>query len=204
MTPLYNSYKLTNSTEIPLYAGSANPESLQVSQIMQQRYDAAKQGANGILQGSMKLTGLGVDQKYADEMLNKTKSTIDEWNQRQDWENGVEAVKQVGNEYAYTAAALAVPMKAYSDWVENEIDSKDKNLDPTTRAVLKRKAIENYKGLTRDENGRLVGTFNGTPVAKYVDMTERTDKYFKDFVADKEGNDYSNSVELMEKWGGNK
>ena len=73
MTPLYNSYKLTNSTEIPLYAGSANPESLQVSQIMQQRYDAAKQGANGILQGSMKLTGLGVDQKYADEMLNKTK-----------------------------------------------------------------------------------------------------------------------------------
>jgi len=204
MTPLYNSYKLTNSTEIPLYAGSANPESLQVSQIMQQRYDAAKQGADGILQGSMKLTGLGVDQKYADEMLNKTKSTIDEWNQRQDWENGVEAVKQVGNEYAYTAAALAVPMKAYSDWVENEIDSKDKNLDPTTRAVLKRKAIENYKGLTRDENGRLVGTFNGTPVAKYVDMTERTDKYFKDFVADKGGNDYRYSDGFIEKWGGNK
>jgi len=44
---LYDRYRLTNSTAIPQFQGSAGPEAIQVGAHLQGLYDNAQQGGNG-------------------------------------------------------------------------------------------------------------------------------------------------------------
>lgn len=189
MPSLYDNYKLTNSTAIPLYQGSNGPEALQIAAYQQQRYDAAKNAAADTLQASLSMQAMPQDAALAEEFITRARGSMDKWSSEGDWENKVDGVRSLGKEYAYTANALAAPLKQFQQWQQDELENKDKNLTPIQKSALKAKALKSYGGLKKDNFGRLVGSFNGQSVAKNIDIPEKVDAWLKGAVAAEGGSD---------------
>lgn len=188
---LYDWYKLSNSTAIPMYQGSTGPEAIQVASHLQGLYDTASQGAADISSASENLQSLPVDRNLANELRSTVNGKIDQYSKAGDWENHLPDVRSLARTYASRSAELFAPVQQYNEW-QKELDNKDKNLTPLQKDSLKALALSNYTGLQKDPSGRYIGKFNGPEIAKNVDVNEKVDKWLKDIAIQKGGSEIAN------------
>lgn len=177
---LYDSYRLSNSSAIPLFEGSAGPEAIQVGQQLQGQYDIAQEGAGQISSASDNVQAMPQDQAHADELRSTVRGTIDKFSRQRDWENRVGDVSALGRTFASRAMELQRPIAQYQQWKKDELENKDKNLTTTQKADLNARALAGYSGLKKDNLGRLVGSFTGIDAAKNIDIPKWTDEKMKD------------------------
>lgn len=185
---LYDRYRLTNSTAIPMFQGSAGPEAIQVGAHLQGLYDNAQQGGNDIASMSDNIQSMAADRGLATELRNHVQSTIGKYAEAKDWENRVQEVRSLGQQYVNRASELAVPIKQYQEW-KKTLDDKDLNLTPKQKAIYDQMAIAGYGGLKKDSIGRYVGGFSGIEAAKNLDVNKKADEWIKGYVEAEGGSD---------------
>jgi hypothetical protein len=183
---LYDSYRLSNSSAIPLYEGSAAPEALQLGQHMQGMYDAAQQGAFGVNGNLDNIQNLDKDNQLALELRGRVQGKLDEFAKRGDYENMLPAVQQLAGEFSSRARELYAPKAAYLEW-NKTLDDEKKGLTPDQKAGIRARTMSEYEGLRKDPTGRYVGTFKGSDIAANVDMPKWADERMKDVAIQKGG-----------------
>lgn len=186
---IYDDYKLSNSSAIPLYEGSAGVESIKVGQLMQGYYDEASQGADIISNASDNVPSMARDKGLAMELQNEVHGKVDQWSKEKNWEDKVPDVRTLGHHYSARAQELAAPIQQYQTWKEKELNDKDKDLTSDQKDALERIALSNYGGLKKDAMGRYIGTFDGGRVAKNIDIPKWTDDKIRGYVEQEGGTD---------------
>lgn len=177
---LYDRYQLSNSTAIPQYQGSAGKEFIQVGDFMQGKYDQNLGQALALNSGLESMdTQLPQDKAIADELRSHYSGKLQQLSKSGDWENMMPQVTQLGSEFANRYRELVAPMQQRAEW-KKQLDEKDNNLTSQQKSTLLRMADNEYQGLRRDNNGRLVGQYSGTRIDKNIDVNERVDKWMKD------------------------
>jgi hypothetical protein len=172
---LYDSYRLSNSSVIPMYQGSAAPEALQVGQYEQSLYNTAQAGAFGIGANADNVQSLDKDSALASDLRSQVQNKLKEFATRGDYENMVPAVQQLSADFINRSRELAAPLQQFQKWNES-LDNKDLGLTPWQKMGLRAQAMSNYGGLKKDATGRYVGRFSGPDIAENVD----TVKWVKD------------------------
>jgi len=185
---LYDRYRLTNSTAIPQFQGSAGPEAIQVGAHLQGLYDQAQQAGNDVLSMSNNIQAMAADQALAKELHDHVQSTIGKYSEAKDWENRVPEVRSLGQHYINRANELATPVKQYQEW-KKTLDDKELNLTPKQKALYDQMALSSYGGLRKDAAGKYVGGFSGMEAAKNLDVNKRADQWIQGYVEAEGGSD---------------
>lgn len=185
-TSLYDSYRLSNSQVVPMYQGSAAPEALKVGEYMQQLYDTARTKGNEVGDATENIVNMKADQALADELRNNVIGKIGEFAKAGNWEDHLEDVTHLGRQFYNRAKELQAPVLAYQEWKKG-LDDKEKNLTTTQKAGYEQMALEGYKGLQKDPNGKFSGSFTGELIAKNINKPEWVDKVMKDIAIQKGG-----------------
>jgi len=188
---LYDRYKLSNSSAIPMFEGSNGPESIQVASHLQGIYDTASQGAADIGDAVNNVQALGPDQSLAKELQDNIHSKIDEYSKAGNWEDMLPQVRSLGRQYAARSAELYQPVQQFNEW-QKGLENKDLNLTPYQKDSLKSMALSNYQGLRKDPSGKLVGKFDSPEIAKNVDVNKKVDEWMKDIAIQKGGSEIAN------------
>lgn len=189
---LYDSYKLSNSSTIPIYQGSAAPEMVKVVDHLQGKYDLALQGANEVGDAVMNLQYLQKDEEAAAGVRNLVTGRIDEMSTSKNWEDQVEAVRGLGRMYALRSKELAAPVAQRQEYITKELEEKDLNLTPEQKRILLARADATYTGVTKDPSGRLVGSYSGVKAAKNIDVPAKVDKWLNGIAVQMGGSELSN------------
>lgn len=201
---LYDSYRLSNSTAIPMFEGSGRPEAVQVGQYLQGQYDTARTGADIISTNASNIPAMpGSDTQLATDLRNEVNARIDQYSSAKDWENHVEDVQNLGRHYMARATELAAPVKAYQDWQTNMLEDKTRNYNSTQKEILKARYLYNYNtrgALRKEASGRYSGSFAGMEIGKNLDPTEKVDKWLKDRVVQEGGSEISRDPDGMWKY----
>ena len=185
---LYDRYRLSNSSAIPLFEGDTGNAAIAVGTHLQGLYDTAQQGGNDINAMADNIQAMQADQQLAKELRTHVQSTIGKFSEAKDWENRVGAVRSLGQEYVNRASELAAPIKQYQEWKKG-LDDKDKALTSEQRTIYDQMAMAGYSGLRKDATGKYVGGFNGPEISKNINVPERMDKWIKDAVERAGGTD---------------
>jgi hypothetical protein len=199
---LYDAYRLSNSSVVPLYQGSSAPEALQVGQYLQGLYDTAKGGANEVNDATDNLQSLEQDRGLQEEVRGHIQDRIGTMAQSRDWENHVDDVRTLGRYYANRSRELMAPMQQLQKYQEG-LDEKDLGLTPEQKAILLARSKAGYKGLQKDNFGRFVGSFSGVAAAKNIDMPAWADNVMKNMHEFKNGQviEYDNQKGYLVKQG---
>lgn len=185
---LYDRYRLTNSTAIPMFEGDTGNSAIQVGAHLQGLYDQAEQGGNDIASMSDNIQSMAADKGLAKELRNHVQSTIGKYAEAKDWENRVPAIRSLAQHYTNRAMELAAPVKQYQEW-KKALDDKDLNLTPKQKTLYDQMALAGYGGLKKDPIGRYVGSFNGMEPAKNLDINKRADEWIKGTIEAEGGTD---------------
>jgi hypothetical protein len=199
---LYDAYRLSNSSVVPLYQGSSAPEALQVGQYLQGLYDTAKGGASEVSDATDNLQSLEQDRGLQEEVRGHIQDRIGTMAQSRDWENHVDDVRTLGRYYANRSRELMAPMQQLQKYQEG-LDEKDLGLTPEQKAILLARSRAGYKGLQKDNFGRFVGSFSGVAAAKNIDMPAWADNVMKNMHEFKNGQviEYDNQKGYLVKQG---
>lgn len=193
---IYDGYKLSNSTTIPQFEGSAGDDFIKVGQYKQGIYDQAQ--SSGI-----KLGGeadevnsiLPQDQPLVEKLRQETQGQLKDIGTRGDWENAMPEIQALGQHFANRSKEIMAPQQALSEYRNKILTEKEKNLTPDQQQGLLAMSVSGYQGLKQNAKGQLIGQFNGITPAKNIDVNEWIDKRLKDVVASKQGDSYEFSKE---------
>ena len=185
MPTLYDSYQLANSTNIPQYQGSTVGEMAKVSDILQQRYDAAELGLEALDTGVKNAKVFSKDQALFNERAKSYQEFLKQTTARPDLENVVKDVakmgRQFGTEYKHFADNLG-RVQAYQEELDKAV--KDKHISKQTAQLKLNQALDGYGGMQFDPNtGRYEGQFQSTGYAREVDTAEWIKKVAGDVAA---------------------
>lgn len=209
---LYDSYRLANSTAIPLFAGSVLPELGAAKQDLDQKYDVAKAYAEN--------TGTALDttpyfrnsQKEFQGVYTDIKDRLNAISARKDYENMVPLTQDLSKEAAIKLMPFKAEQERYQAAVKS-LDSKELGLDETTKALLIRKAVQDdadarkagVGGLYKDPvTGEMKGGFQDIYAAKNIDLPKWVDERLKDATVKKYGSEnvsYGNGTYMVKRGG---
>jgi hypothetical protein len=187
MPGLYDNWKLSNSTAIPQYEGSAGDEFIKVGQYKQGLYDANMN--SGIDLGGQANEVSSVfqqDQPLVEELRKETQGKLNDLTQRGDWENFQPEIRQLGQHFANRSREIMAPQLALQEY-KKSLDEKELNLTPEQKQGLYAMSVAGYQGLKKNARGQYTGTFNGVTAAKNIDVNKKADEWLKDAVSHKYG-----------------
>ncbi len=181
---LYDNYQLANSSLVKQYAGSSVPALLNVGQVMEDRFNSAREGYDllgSAVDNSRIYEG---DRKMFDETMGKHRQAIAEAAKSGDYENMLYAANKSGRQFANDYRPFAENYQAVQGFY-GEVDKaleKGTLKSPETAAKLKQLGMQGYAGLQKDPTtGKLVGRFQGIGIAKEIDVPQKIDEWMKNF-----------------------
>lgn len=190
---LYDNYRISNSTAIPQFVGSAGEDFIKVGQYKQGLYDQNVSISNTIGSQADEINStLPQDQAAVDELRKDTQSKIQEIGKRGDWENSGQEVQQLGQHFANRSREIMAPQQQFADYRKG-LEEKELNLTPEQKQGLVGMSLQGYQGLKKNARGQYVGSFNGQAAAKNIDVNKKVDEWVKDAAIAK----YGSEVETM-------
>lgn len=171
---LYDGYRLSNSTGIPQYVGSALPEVTKMFDVNQQQYDAAFQADLAAQDAIQNAPVLAQDRNTWQGMQDSFKQEMGERIEKGDYENMYGVVSQRARSVANRLKPLAQQVQAQQEYIKS-LDNKDLNLTERHKATLRNMTEDRYTGVKFDASGRVVpGTqYKGAPASKVIDVNEK-------------------------------
>ncbi len=171
---LYDGYRLSNSTGIPQYVGSALPEVTKLFDVNQQTYDAAFQTKLGTADAIQNAPVLAQDRSTWQGMNDEFQQTMKADIEAGDFENMYGRIAQQARTTVNRLKPLAQQVQAQQEYYKS-LDDKSLNLTERHKAVLKNMAEDRYHGVQFDASGRIVpGTqYQGAPATKVIDVNEK-------------------------------
>lgn len=187
---LYDSYKLSNSTAIPMFEGSAGDDFIKVGQYKQGLYDQTQQSFNDISNQAGEVSSiLPQDQELVKQLREGTQQKIEGLAKQGNLEDMAPQARQIGQEFANRSHEIQGPQTQAAEF-KKSLENKELNLTPEQKEAVYGNALRNYKGLQVNARGQFVGSFNGKEAAKNIDVNEFVDKALKDVVTQKNGHSY--------------
>lgn len=189
MAGLYDRYQLTNSSQIPIYEGSANKEMMYVAEQLQGRYDQARAYDDYLAEQQKYAKVHDKDRGLFEQMTGQYRERIAERAKSGNYEDMLRATAQDARSFGRDYAAFADNLQrraAYRD----EIEKSRKDLNLTGETVDKLLAASEYrtKGLQKDpKTGQIVGQFQGITPSKEIDFAAWTDEKLKGIIAKETG-----------------
>ncbi len=184
---LYDNYRLSNSSAIPQYEGSAGDDFIKVGQYKQGLYDTNSQTGAALDDQAGNVSSMfQQDQGAVEELRNNTHTKISEIAARGDWENALPEVQAIGRNFANRQREITAPQQQFQEYKES-LSNKDLNLTPEQKQGLLEQSRSGYQGLQKDARGRYVGGFSGVTPAKNIDVNKKVDEWMKDAVSHKYG-----------------
>lgn len=166
---LYDGYRLSNSTVIPQYVGSALPELANMYEMAQQRYDVAsaldQTTADTVLQTPI----LNQDKATWEAINSDVQAGLRKRTEQDDYENTYRDVQRKAREVAPKLKALTDQVRAQQAYNQS-LEDKELGLDLWTKQALQTKSADAYKGIKFDQFGRAIGGFQGIAAAKNIDV----------------------------------
>jgi len=196
MAGLYDKYQLTNSSQIPIYEGSANKEVLQVAEVLQGRYDQAQAYDDYLAEQAKYAKVHDKDRGLFTEMTQGYRDRLTQRAQSGNYEDMLRATAQDARGFGRDYAAFADNLKRRQDYRE-DIEKQRKDLNLSADDVNGLLALSEYqtKGLRKDpKTGEIVGQFQGITPNKSIDFSAWTDEKLKGIIAQENGWD-STSVQ---------
>jgi hypothetical protein len=181
---LYDNYQLTNSQLTKQYAGSSVPALLNVGQVLEGRFDAAREGYDNL--------GMAIDNSRIHEgdraMFNSVmtghRQSITDAAKSGNYEDMMYAANKAGKQFANDYRPFAENYQAIQGYYAEVDKALEKGTlkSPETAEKLKALGMEGYKGLTKDPStGKLVNKFSGRGIAKEIDVPQKIDEWMKNF-----------------------
>ena len=181
---LYDNYQLANSQLTKQYAGSSVPALLNVGQVLEGRFDAAREGYDNrkmAIDNSKIYEG---DRKVFNQVMDTHLNEIDAAAKAGNYEDMLYAANKGGKQFANDYRPFAENYQA----IQGYYADVDKQLEkgwlksPETAEKLKALGMDGYTGLTKDPNtGKLVNRFSGRGIAKEIDVPQKIDEWMKNF-----------------------
>lgn len=170
---LYDNYQLSNSSQVPQYVGSAIPEIAADYQQAQQTYDNTAATDQATQDMVNQIPHLDKDKQTWIDQLNQSQQEHKDNIEKGDYENMYGKVQAQARNAALKAQPIAAQHAAAVKYRE-ELGSKDLGLDANTQEDLYAKAMDEYKGVQVDAQGKPVAgtTFSPGTAAKAVDRNE--------------------------------
>lgn len=189
---LYDNYKQDNSSYIPQFAGTIVPELKEFSTTLQNRYNAAKDTDDLLVEamGNLQHLGTAEDTTYANELKQKYMNGVLERSEREDYENMGRRTARDAKQFSADYNPLAVRMKGMQDIQERVLQDKD-IFDPATKdkilaRITKTNAAKRDPAtgdFQRDASGKIIlGGIQDWAYAKDVDINAK----LADFLSKKE------------------
>lgn len=184
---LYDNWKLSNSTSIPQYEGSAGDDFIKVGQYKQGLYDQAQQADINLGRQANEVSStFAQDQPVVDELRNQVQGKIKDITQRGDLENAMPEIQALGQHFANRQREILAPQQKAAEY-RKSLDEKELNLTPEQKQGLYAMSVAGYKGLQKNARGQYVGSFSGEGAAKNIDVNKKVDEWVKDAVTHKYG-----------------
>ena len=189
MAGLYDNWRLSNSTAIPQYEGSAGDEFIKVGQYKQGLYDANMNSGIDLGGSANEVSSVfQQDQPLVQELRQQTQDKLSDLTQRGNWEDFQPEIKQLGQHFANRSRELMAPQQALQEY-KKSLDEKELNLTPEQKQAMYAMSVAGYSGLKKNARGQYVGAFNGIQAAKNIDVNKRVDEWLKDAVSHKWGSE---------------
>lgn len=194
MPILYDQYQLSNSSQIPRFAGSAVPELMQVANSFQEKYDYGVQQADALDYALKNSAASAFDQPEFQKLKQEYRGKLEGFAKSGDYENMWRNVAMAARDFTGKYKSFADNKQRLSQWQE-EVD-KEVGKGSYSREVANaamRKAMDNYQGLQYDpETGQYVGQFNGPSIAKAVDIPKKINSWLESSHAVERGSKVTN------------
>lgn len=166
---LYDGYRLSNSTAIPQYVGSALPELTGLYDMAQKQYDAASGLEQTTINSIQQTPTLSQDQATLDAIHQDVQSAVRKHREQNNYEDLLPTVQQKAMEVAPKLKALTDQVRAQQAYNQS-LEEKDLGLDLWTKNALKTRSADSYQGIKFDGFGRPIGGFQGIAPAKNIDV----------------------------------
>lgn len=174
---LYDGYRLSNSTGIPQYVGSALPEITKAFDIGQQTYDAAYQTRIAEGEAIQSAPVHSADKKKWEKMHNDFETSMKADIEAGNFEDMYSKVSQQARKTVNKLKPLAQQVANQQEYYKS-LDDKEKGLTEWHKNLRKQQAEDAYAahdGVQFDASGRIVpGTqYQGAPATKVIDVNEK-------------------------------
>lgn len=187
---LYDSYKLSNSTAIPQFEGSAGDDFVKVGEYKQGLYDQTQQSFNDTSNQAGEVSSiLPQDQEIVKQLREGTQAKIEGLAKQGNYEDMAPQARQIGQEFANRVHEIQGPQAQAAEF-KKSLENKELNLTPEQKEAVYGNALRGYQGLKQNSRGQFVGSFNGKEAAKNIDVNDFVDKALKDVVTQKHGDSY--------------
>lgn len=181
MGTLYDQYRLTNSTQIPQFAGSVVPELTKVAQTMQERYDVGLQQQDLLDQAIKTATASPFDKETLESLKNEYRTKMKGYAEKGDYENIWRNVALDARDFVNRYKPIAANQAAISAYQEEmDKDIKSGRLTPQMAKARMDIITDTYTGLKYNpETGQYENRFSGANNAKYVDMPKKINEWLQ-------------------------
>ena len=204
---LYDNYKLDNSTYISQYVGSVVPELKDFSQVMQKRYNEARDTDDSLTEalGNLQHLGLEADTQYANELKQRTLNGLLDRSGRDDYENMGRRTKRDALKFSKDYMPLIQRQKDLSTELQR-VQMDDKIFSSDTKSQIQSRISylnDQRRGengdFARDQNGNIkLGAVQGWAYAKDVDINKKLADFLKEKATDvNQGGFSANGTGLM-------
>ena len=166
---LYDGYRLSNSTAIPQYVGSALPELTGLYDMAQKQYDAASSLEQTTANSVQQTPTLNQDAKTLAAINQDVQNTVRKHREQNNYEDLFPSVQQKAMEVAPKLKALSDQVRAQQAYNQS-LEEKELGLDLWTKNALKTRSADSYEGIKFDGFGRPIGGFQGIAPAKNIDV----------------------------------
>lgn len=175
---LFDSYNAINSKNIRQYQGSTVPELVNVSQQMQQRYDATAEAQDYITRFMNNMQALPQDQPALKEWSQQFREKLKQQSQRPDLENALRETTMLARDVPEGYAPFAQAIKEQQEY-EKGVLSNDKLLPGSKEGIIAMSRAK-YKGLQKDPStGKYVGRYTGYNSVNDIDFNKKIEDYVK-------------------------
>lgn len=175
---LFDNYNAINSKNIRQYQGSTVPELVNVSQQMQQRYDATAEAQDYITRFMNNMQALPQDQPALKEWSQQFREKLKQQSQRPDLENALRETTMLARDVPEGYAPFAQAIKEQQEF-EKGVLSNDKLLPGTKEGIIAMSRAK-YKGLQKDPStGKYVGRYTGYNAVNDIDFNKKIEDYIK-------------------------
>lgn len=189
MASLYDGYQLANSNSVVPFQGSTLNELVRVADVMQQRYDATEQYAEGLQTMAKNAKVAAPDKGLYAQREGYYKEQLAGLTNRPDLENVHKDVGRLARGFANEYKNFqdnAGRIAAYQEELDKAV--KEKQLSREMANLKLAQSLYQYKGMKYDPNsGRYEGQFTNQGYAREVDITEKIKKAVGDIAADSQG-----------------
>lgn len=193
---LYDAYKLSNSTDIPKYEGSAGDEFIRVGQYKQGLYDTAQ--SSGITLGSQAneiRSILPQNQDAVNDLRTSTQTQLQSIAKKGNWEDAIPQIQALGQNFANRAKEIEGVDAQVQEYRTKTLTDEKKNLTPEQQQALLGMSIAGYQGLKKNAQGQYVGAFQGVEPAKNIDVNAKIDEWSKGIAESKQGDSYEHTTD---------